>query len=55
MTRECFAGEPLNDTDRILQSLGANSERLIVSLLPPTRDLETDSFLVMWDIVLDKG
>lgn len=55
VTQMYFAGEPLNDTDRTLQALGANSERLVVALLPPTQDLEPDSFLVMWDIVLDKG
>lgn len=55
VTQMYFAGEPLNDGDNLLQTVGANRERLIVDLLPPTRDLEPDSLLAVWDIVLDKG
>lgn len=55
VTQMYFAREPLNDTDRHLQTAGANRERLIVSLRPPTPDLEPDSFLAVWDIVLDEG
>ena len=55
VTQMYFAKEPLNETDRLLQTAGANRERLIVSLLPPTRDLEPDSLLAVWDIVLDEG
>jgi hypothetical protein len=34
---------------------GANRERLIVQLLPPSEGLEPDSLLATWDIVLDEG
>ncbi|MCL1633241.1 protocatechuate 3,4-dioxygenase [Luteimonas sp. SX5] len=55
VTQLYFAGEPLNDDDALLRTVGANRERLIVSLEPPTQDLEPDSLLARWDIVLDKG
>jgi len=56
VTQMYFAGEPLNETDRPLQSvLPANRERLIVNLRPPTQGLEPDSLMAVWDIVLDKG
>src|SRR5262249_13900713 len=55
VTQMYFAGEPLNDTDSFLQSAGAGKERLIANLQPPTRELEPDSLLAMWDIILDKG
>ena len=56
VTQMYFAGEPLNDTDRPLQSvLPANREGLIVHLRPPTQELEPDSLIAVWDIVLDKG
>ncbi len=54
VTQMYFAGEPLNDTDRLLQTAGAK-ELLIVKLQPPTQDLEADSLLANWDIVLDEG
>jgi hypothetical protein len=28
---------------------------VIAKVLPPTSDVESDSLIVMWDIVLDKG
>jgi protocatechuate 3,4-dioxygenase beta subunit len=55
VTQMYFAGEPLNDTDRVLQSAGPNRERLIVTLQPPPPNLEPDSLLAVWDIVLDEG
>ena len=55
VTQMYFAGEPWNDKDPALQSAGANRERLIVPLGPPTRDLDPDSLVAVWDIVLDKG
>jgi len=50
-----FPGESLNDTDLLLQKLRANREGAIAKVLPPTADVEPDSRLVVWDIVLDKG
>jgi len=55
VTQMYFAGEPLNDQDPFLHSLGTNRERLIVPLGPPTPELEPDSRVAVWDIVLDKG
>ena len=55
VTQMYFAGESLNETDRLLQTAGANRERLIVQLLPPSEGLEPDSLLATWDIVLDEG
>lgn len=55
VTQMYFAGEPLNDGDNLLRTVGANRERLIVALQPPTQGLEPDSLLAVWDIVLDKG
>src|SRR5712691_6771784 len=55
VTQMYFAGEPWNDKDPALQSAGANKERLIVTLQPPTQGLEPDSRMAVWDIVVDKG
>ena len=55
VTQMYFAGEPLNDTDPFLQGAGANKERLIVSLEPPTQGLEPDARVAVWDIVLEQG
>ncbi len=52
VTQMYFAGEPLNDTDPFLQSAGAGKERLIVSLKPAGPDLEPDSLVAVWDIVV---
>jgi len=55
ITQMYFPGEPLNDKDLLLQSIRANREGLIAKVLPPTADVEPDSHLVVWDIVVDKG
>ena len=55
VTQMYFPGESLNDTDLLLQKLRANKEGAIAKVLPPTADVEPDSRLVVWDIVLDKG
>ena len=55
VTQMYFAGEPWNDKDPALQGAGANKERLIVTLQPPTQGLEADALVAVWDIVLDKG
>jgi protocatechuate 3,4-dioxygenase beta subunit len=55
VTQMYFAGEPLNDKDPFLQSAGPNKGGLIVNLRPPTQDLEANSLVAAWDIVLDKG
>lgn len=55
VTQMYFAGELLNDTDRFLLTARANTKLLIVSLQPPTGDLEPGSKLANFDIVLEEG
>src|SRR5437867_636133 len=55
VTQMYFPGESLNDKDLLLQNLRANKDGAIAKVLPPTADVEPDSRLVVWDIVLDKG
>ena len=55
ITQMYFPGEPLNDKDLLLQNIRANKEGVVAKVLPPTSDLEPDSRIVVWDIVLDKG
>jgi protocatechuate 3,4-dioxygenase beta subunit len=54
-TQMYFPGEPLNDTDILLQSVRSNKEGAIAKILQPTNDLEPESIIAAWDIVLDKG
>jgi protocatechuate 3,4-dioxygenase beta subunit len=54
VTQMYFDGEPLNDTDRFLQSAG-NPQLLVAKLLAPTKDFEPDSLVLNWDIVLLSG
>jgi protocatechuate 3,4-dioxygenase beta subunit len=49
-----FENEPYNDTDRLLNS-AERKGLLIVRLLPPPPELEPDSKLAMFDIVLFRG
>jgi len=55
VTQMYFAGEPLNDKDRFLQTALDGKEQLIASLRPPTQGFEPDSLVAMWDIVLENG
>jgi protocatechuate 3,4-dioxygenase beta subunit len=55
ITQMYFPGEPLNDKDILLQNIRMNREGLIAKVLPATADVEPDSLIVVWDIVLDKG
>ena len=55
VTQMYFPGEPLNDKDILLQQLRNNRDGAIAKVLPPTADVEPDSRIVVWDIVLDKG
>jgi protocatechuate 3,4-dioxygenase beta subunit len=54
VTQMYFAGDPYNATDPFLNSVGRR-ELLIAKLLDLTPDLEPDSKLVRFDIVLYKG
>jgi protocatechuate 3,4-dioxygenase, beta subunit len=55
VTQMYFAGDPYQDRDRFLATARANAQRLIVGLKAPTPDLEPESRLAMWDIVLEQG
>ena len=55
VTQMYFPGEPLNDKDLLLQNLRNNRDGAIARVLPPTADLEPESRIVVWEIVLDKG
>jgi Dioxygenase len=52
ITQMYFPGEPLNGRDLRLQNIRANKNGLIAKVLPATSDVEPDSRLVVWDIVL---
>jgi protocatechuate 3,4-dioxygenase, beta subunit len=54
VTQMYFEGDPLNAKDRLLQSSWAQ-ERLIARLLPATGDVEPESQLAVWDIVIPRG
>jgi len=54
-TQMFFAGEVLNDKDRLFLELGSRRAAAIGKNLPPTKDLEADSLVVNFDIVLDRG
>ncbi len=55
VTQMYFPGEPLNDKDLLLQNIRSNREGLIAKVLPPTSEVEPDSLIVVWEIVVDKG
>jgi protocatechuate 3,4-dioxygenase beta subunit len=54
VTQLFFENDPLNDKDMLLQSSWAK-ELLTTKLLPPTQDLEQDSLLALWDIIVPQG
>jgi protocatechuate 3,4-dioxygenase beta subunit len=54
VTQMYFEGDQYNATDRFLQTAG-RTELLVTKLLPPTSELEPESKLVMFDIVLNVG
>ena len=55
VTQMFFAGESLNDTDRFLQTAGANRNRLIVPLARVPAQTDAAPLAGVWDIVLDRG
>jgi protocatechuate 3,4-dioxygenase, beta subunit len=56
VTQMFFPDEPLNEQDNILQSLkGARKQAVIAKLMPPTKELEADSIVAVWDLILRKG
>src|SRR5262249_24615536 len=55
VTQMYFPNEPLNEKDFIFNTLGSDKDAAIGKVLAPTKELEPDSLLVTWDIVLNKG
>jgi protocatechuate 3,4-dioxygenase beta subunit len=51
ITQLYFEGDPLNEKDLLLKNT-LFKESLITKLMPPTKDLEPDSLIAVWDIVL---
>ncbi len=55
VTQMYFPDEPLNETDLLFRELGSSKDAAIGKVLPLTKELETDSLLINWDIILEKG
>lgn len=55
VTQMYFPGEALNDKDRLLQSAAPNQASLIARVEPAGKELEPDSLVVTWDIILTRG
>ena len=55
VTQMYFPGDPLNENDSVLATAAKNRQLLVADVLPPTSDLEPDSLLARWDIVLENG
>jgi protocatechuate 3,4-dioxygenase, beta subunit len=55
ITQMFFPGEALNDQDLILRGVPDHHELLMAQVLPPTRDMDPSSRLVVWDIVVPQG
>jgi protocatechuate 3,4-dioxygenase beta subunit len=55
VTQMYFEGDPYNATDRFLQTTLEQKDLLITRLMPPAPDMEPESKLVVFDIVLYAG
>ncbi|HKZ77459.1 MAG TPA: hypothetical protein VJ124_03980 [Pyrinomonadaceae bacterium] len=55
VTQMYFPDEPLNEKDFLFKELGSSKDAAIGKVLPLTKELEPDSLLMSWDIVLEKG
>ena len=55
VTQMYFPDEPLNEKDGIFRELGSSKDAAIGKVLPPNKELEPDSLLINWDIILEKG
>jgi protocatechuate 3,4-dioxygenase beta subunit len=52
VTQMFFPGEALNEKDSLFQMLGKDSPLAIGRVLPATPEVESDSLMVNWDIVM---
>jgi len=55
VTQMYFPNEPFNEKDSIFNELGSDKNGALGKVLPPTKELEADSLVVAWDIVLERG
>lgn len=53
VTQMYFPDDPLNEQDLLFKELGADKAAAVGKVLPPTREVEPDSLIVVWDIVLE--
>jgi protocatechuate 3,4-dioxygenase beta subunit len=55
ITQMYFPGDPENENDPVMARVTKNRQLLVAEILAPTPDLEPDSLLARWDIVLENG
>lgn len=55
VTQMYFPHEPLNEQDIIFKELGSSKAAAVGKVLPLTKELEPESLLINWDIILEKG
>ena len=56
VTQMYFPDEPLNESDDIFRRIRPEARRAcIAQVLSPTADVEPDSLILRWDIVLERG
>jgi protocatechuate 3,4-dioxygenase beta subunit len=55
VTQMYFEGDPYNQADRFLQTTLDQTDLLVAKLLPPPPEMEPESKLVVFDIVLNGG
>ena len=55
VTQMYFPGDPDNETDLVMATATKNKHLLMAEILAPTPDIEPDSVIARWDIVLENG
>ena len=56
VTQMYFPDEPLNESDSIFSQLRREAKSsAIARVLPPTTEVEPDSLIVRWDVILNRG
>jgi len=55
VTQMYFPGDQYFEGDSVVAGAASNSKLLIADVRPPTPDLEPDSLIANWDIVLENG
>jgi protocatechuate 3,4-dioxygenase beta subunit len=55
ITQMYFPGDPFNEDDLVMAIATDYKKLLVADMGPPTADLEADSLIARWDIVLENG